>query len=166
MKDIYRNRRYTPGKYSNVEFIKYSGFRKVKAPATEKNGDYEQTTSDIDNKNDGSIVTGPKSLLRRSLSDIKQKSNAAKSFLSFHRAKNLEYLTKDNATMDLYCDLNDKENNDDQINVKEEVFRDVKIDNTRHFGSILKRPGSKRLNIKHVEFLDNMGDEEDGIRFV
>jgi len=114
--------------------------------------------------------TKPQSLLRRSLSDIKQKSNAAKTLLHFRnmkedKLKHIDNSSVDKAEMDMKDNLEEKENKH-QIDIKNNFFQEANTNDRRQFGSILKRPGSKRPNIKHVEFLDNIDHEEDRIRFV
>jgi len=50
----------------------------------------------------------------------------------------------------------------DKENLSVNVIKELEEkDNNKNYGSILKRPGKKRTNIKHVEFLDNIGDDED-----
>ena len=40
------------------------------------------------------------------------------------------------------------------------------VEKSKVFGSILKKPGIRRTSIKHVEFLENDGDDEEkGIRY-
>ena len=111
--------------------------------------------------------TKPRSLLRRSLSDIKQKSNAAKTLLHFRnmkedKLKNIDNYSAEKAELDL---KEDKENKH-QFDMKQIFPQEANTEERRQYGSILKRPGSKRPNIKHVEFLDNTDHEEDRIRFV
>ena len=69
-------------------------------------------------------------------------------------------------------DLSDNDVEHDENDIcdnKENIVKDDKkqkkdpnvTDQSRQYGSILKRPGITRMNIKHVEFLDNIGDEEE-----
>ena len=48
------------------------------------------------------------------------------------------------------------------ISYEEEKALDLNFE-SRQYGSILKRPGNKRKNIKHVEFLDNIEDDQDTV---
>ena len=64
----------------------------------------------------------------------------------------------------------EKETNKDLSDDKENMIVNVieesgKCDPSKHYGSILKRPGKKRTNIKHVEFLDNIGNDQERIRY-
>ena len=116
--------------------------------------------------------TQPKRLLRRSISDLKQKSIAARNFLNLGDVKEnvcssaVIQLITDNSN---YLSDNDVEHDENDIyDNKENIVKDDKkqkdanaTDQSRLYGSILKRPGIKRMNIKHVEFLDNVGDDED-----
>ena len=116
--------------------------------------------------------TQQKRLLRRSLSDLKQKSIAARNFLNLGdvkenvRSSAVIQLITENSN---YLSDNDVEYDENDIcDNKENIVKDDKkqkdanaTDQSRLYGSILKRPGIKRMNIKHVEFLDNIGDDED-----
>ena len=121
------------------------------------------------------------------MSDLKQKRIAVRNFLNYHEKKedavrspnsqsvtvNLKNLS-DNNVHDLKYDLliicDNKENmalSDKRDNVEMNDNNDKEIDKSQQFGSILKRPGNKRLNAKHVEFLDNIGyEDEDYIRYI
>jgi len=112
----------------------------------------------------------PNTLLRRSVSDLKQKSISARQFLKLLDKKEYSYSLCPKENLE---DLSDKQSNevvdisDDKeiMNICDVVDQGTKEEEkSMKFGSILKRPGNKRANIKHVEFLED-NENENGIRY-
>ena len=112
------------------------------------------------------------------MSDLKQKSIAARKFLNFrgmradvytNRSPMFESVTKlealgDNKVHNDEHDLKDISKSKENIAVSYMEAKAIDLnEESRQYGSILKRPGNKRKNIKHVEFLDNIGDDQENV---
>ena len=135
------------------------------------------TPTQLENK-DLTKQTLPRSFLRRSLSDLRERSLAGNTFLvnrldSREGQNSSTLLNPIRTTLE---DLRDKvdnlveqdlvaeKDNDDVGEVEETI--PICVEKSKVFGSILKKPGLRRTSIKHVEFLENNGgDEEQGIRY-
>ena len=122
--------------------------------------------------------TQPRSFLRRSLSDLRERSLAGNTFLvnRLDTREGQDSSTILNPIRTTLEDLRDKvdnlveqdpvaeKDNDDVRDVEETI--PICVEKSKIFGSILKKPGLRRTSIKHVEFLENNGgDEEQGIRY-
>ena len=122
--------------------------------------------------------TQPRSFLRRSLSDLRERSLAGNTFLvnRLDTREGQDSSTLLNPIRTTLEDLRDKvgnlveqdlvaeKDNDDVGEVEETI--PICVEKSKVFGSILKKPGLRRTSIKHVEFLENNGgDEEQGIRY-
>jgi hypothetical protein len=146
---------------------------KVIVKISDKNEDVEQYAKIVIKTE--AIESQPKTLLRRSVSDLKQKSIASRKFLNYHclragvfRSPMFESVTdkvEDFGDNQVHNEENDLDNiNDNTENFAQSYGEKKALDlneESRQYGSILKRPGNKRKNIKHVEFLDNIGDDQD-----
>merc|ERR1711892_1162324 len=149
--------------------VKRNGFRNK---TKDKEGAANKATKP---KETNFVEARPRSLLQRSISDLKQRTIAARNFLNSQDMKEDSYRPpKIQPVTDKPEDLSDANSHDlepfsEMFDIKEK--NGISDHNENHqsiqFGSILRRPGNKRQNIKHVEFLETIGyEEEDCIRYV